>query len=157
MHFDNRFLVFSVAGEQYAIALKGLKEIMPQQEITRVPFTPDDLMGVLNLRGQVVSVVDLRIRFGLPAGAKSAEMSIMILEHQKDLVGLCVDSVDFVVNLEPEKLEPSPNFSNSSLNRYTRAVARIDRQLIVILSSEKLFSFEESGVTPTEGIPAAVA
>jgi purine-binding chemotaxis protein CheW len=157
MHFDNRFLVFSVAGEQYAVALKALKEILGHQEITRVPFTPDDLLGVLNLRGQVVSVVDLRARFGLPAGVKSTEISIMILEHNKDLLGLWVDSVDFVVNIAPEQLEPPPQFSNDSLNNYAQAVARLERQLIVILSSEKLFSFEESGVSPQQGVPAAMA
>jgi len=157
MHFDNRFLVFSVAGEQYAVALRDLKEILANQELTRVPFTPHDLMGVLNLRGQVVSVLDLHARFGVTAAEKSSETSIIILEHRRDLIGLCVDSVDFVVNLPPEQLEPPPIFSNDILNHFTRAVTRIERQLIVILSSEKLFSFEKSGVTPKEESPVAVA
>ena len=157
MQLNDRFLAFTVAGEQYAVALTNLREVIGESEITGVPFTPHYMRGILNLRGQVISVIDLRSRFGLPRAESPAEMSTLILESNGDLLGVCVDSVDFVVRLQPEQLESPPAFSNNALSKFADAVARVDRQFIVVLGSEKLFSFEESVVTGVGSPSTAVA
>lgn len=157
MQLNNRFLAFTVAGEQYAVALSSLREVVGKSEITGVPFTPNYMRGILNLRGQVISVIDLRSRFGLPAAESRAEMSTLILESNADLLGVCVDSVDFVLHLQPDQLESPPALSNNALSKFADAVARVDRQFIVVLGSEKLFSFEESVVTGVGSPSTAVA
>lgn len=157
MQLNDRFLAFTVAGEQYAVALTSLREVIGKSEITGVPFTPNYMRGILNLRGQVISVIDLRSRFGLPPADSTAEMSTLILESNGDLLGVCVDSVDFVLHLQPDQLESPPALSNTALSKFADAVARIDRQFIVVLGSEKLFSFEESVVTGVGSPSTAVA
>ena len=157
MQLNDRFLAFTVAGEQYAVALTSLREVIGKPEITGVPFTPNYMRGILNLRGQVISVIDLRSRFGLPPADSAAEMSTLILESNGDLLGVCVDSVDFVLHLQPDQLESPPALSNNALSKFADAVARIDRQFIVVLGSEKLFSFEESVVTGVGSPSTAVA
>ncbi|NBO39128.1 purine-binding chemotaxis protein CheW [bacterium] len=157
MQLNDRFLAFTVDQEQYAVALVNVREVIGESDITPVPFTPHFMRGILNLRGQVISVIDLRARFGLHPADSSAEMSTLILEVNGSLLGMVVDSVDFVLRMQADQLEAPPAYEATPLSRFVDAVARTDRQLIVILSSEKLFSFEESFVTGARSPSAVVA
>lgn len=139
----DKYISFTLAGERYALAFACVREILPAGESTPVPMAPDDVLGVINLRNTVVSIVDLRTRFALPNSSTGSESSILILENNGALLGIAVDTVDAAVSISSEQLSPPPEHSSGRMMRYAEWVARNDRQLIVILSSEKLFSFED--------------
>lgn len=157
VQLDDRYLAFTVSGEQYAVALVHVREVIAETEVIPVPFTPDYMTGIINLRGQVISVADLRKRLELKSSETGNEASILILENKGAFLGLMVDSVDFVVRLTAEQLAPPPDYGKEHMMKFVEAVARTERQFIVILSSEKLFSFEEIHVPEAGSSSTAVA
>jgi purine-binding chemotaxis protein CheW len=140
---NDRYISFTLAGERYALAFASVREILPAGEATPVPLAPDDVLGVINLRNNVVSIVDLRIRFAMPSPSTSHESPVLILENHGALLGIAVDTVDAALTISSEQLSPPPEHSSAKMMRFADWVARLDRQLVVILSSEKLFSFED--------------
>ncbi|MEY4064245.1 MAG: positive regulator of CheA protein [Pseudomonadota bacterium] len=147
MTIENRFLMFTVAKERYAIALSAFREVVVEADITPVPFAPDSILGIMSVRGQMISVFDLRTRLGLQRTEKPVETSLLILESRGERLAMSVDSVENVFEVPLEQLTAPPAFRTSHLNFFAEAVTQSDRQFIVILNSEKLFSFEESFVT----------
>jgi purine-binding chemotaxis protein CheW len=153
----DRYMTFSVSGGQFAIPLSKVQEVIPDTEVTPVPMAPDYLRGIINLRGRIVSVVALNLRFGLPPPSGSGDASILIIENKGSLLGLQTDSIDNVIQLASDQISPPPSYSTAPYNKYVEAVAQTDRHLIVILNSEKLFSFDESATGLPAAAPTAVA
>lgn len=154
---SEKYISFTLADERYALAFACVREILPAGESTPVPLAPDDVLGVINLRNNIVSVIDLRKRFALPSSPTGGESSVLILENNGALLGIAVDNVDAALSVTSEQLSPPPEHSTGKMMRYAEWVARHDRQLIVILSSEKLFSFEDKKAAAAKRSSAAAA
>ena len=109
-----QFLSFVLAGEEYAVDILRVKEIIEYNSLTRVPGMPVTVRGVINLRGRVVPVVDLALRFGLPESVITARSSIVMVElagvDGDIVIGIITDSVSEVLDLDPEQIQPTPSF-----------------------------------------------
>jgi chemotaxis signal transduction protein len=113
-----KYLGFLLAGTEYGLDVRTVREIVGMQDITAVPRAPATLKGVINLRGQVIPVIELRARFGLPVTSHGPETCIVVIEHHGELVGLLVDRVAEVVNIAEENISPPPHFSSESAEAF---------------------------------------
>ncbi len=108
-----QYLTFKLAQEVFAVDVEKVREILELTTITKVPKTPEYMRGVINLRGSVVPVMDLRLKFGMPASERTVDTCIVVVEvlHENDVmvIGALADSVQEVFELEPEQIEPPPN------------------------------------------------
>lgn len=157
MEQSKSYLTFRIAGEQYAVTLNSLREIIGGIDVVPVPYAPSAVTGVVNFRGHIVSIVDLCKRFGLSPETHQEEGSTLVLQHGEQLIGLQVDQVEAVVQIEDGQLEPPRRFSQHALLNLTESVARMERQFLVILSTEKIFSFEERSEAVGERFSPSVA
>lgn len=137
-----RFLIFSLHNEQYAVPLLKVKEVIALTETTPVPYSPSHFKGIMNLRGQVISVIDLRTKLKMPKGEASPETAIIILDLSSLSLGIIVDSVESVLALNKDEVQPPPDVGTSDA-RYITGVARKDKKLILLLDIEKTLSVED--------------
>lgn len=132
------FVVFSIGREKYAADIAHIREILKPQEITEIPFTPDFLSGVINLRGKIVPVTDLRVRFGIAAAGAPAAERILVAQHGGGSIGLIVDSVDSVRPIPKRIVQPAPPIISGPIDSdYTAGIAALDIGVVVILDLEK--------------------
>jgi|SRR5690349_14214064 purine-binding chemotaxis protein CheW len=144
MHRDFHIVGFQVGRETYGVAITSLHEIVRVPEITAVPDAPDYMEGVINLRGKIVSVLDLRKRFGEPKKPLNRRNRILVVEHRGRLSGLIVDSASEVIKIPEADVEPSPTaLQEGGLNCVT-GLGKYKGRLIVLLDMAKLL---ESGGT----------
>ncbi|MGA8438904.1 MAG: chemotaxis protein CheW [Candidatus Sulfotelmatobacter sp.] len=131
---------FQIGRETYGVPITSLHEIVRVPEITAVPDAPDYLEGVINLRGKIVSVMDLRKRFGIKQAALKKGNRILVVEHSGRLAGLIVDSASEVVKIPSEDVEPPPAaFQEGGLNCVT-GLGKVRGRLIVLLDMNKLLA-----------------
>jgi purine-binding chemotaxis protein CheW len=140
---DLRYLVFSLGKEQYAIPLLQVKEVIARTDTTPMPYTPSYFKGIMNLRGQVISVIDLRQKFNLAAKENSRQTAFVILDLSPLSLGVVVDSVDTVVALAKADISPTPDVESSAKSDFIDGVARKDKKLILLLNIEKSLSVED--------------
>ncbi len=132
---------FQVGRETYGVTITSLQEIVRVPEITAVPDAPDYMEGVINLRGKIVSVIDLRKRFGDKAITSSRRNRILVIEHQGRLCGLIVDSASEVLKIPASDVEPSAEVFHEGLNSVT-GLAKHQGRLIVLLDMDKLLELK---------------
>jgi purine-binding chemotaxis protein CheW len=162
-----QYLTFLVAGEEYAIGILHVKEIIEYEAPTRVPAMPRAIRGVINLRGAVVPVVDLAVKFGIGESAVNRRSCIVIVEAQLDgekaVVGVMADSVNQVIDLRAEDLEPPPTFGTKVKVDYLQGMAKIEKRFALILDTDRVLSSDEllaaAQALPdaSQGAPAAPA
>lgn len=144
---DTQYLTFSLRGEEYALGILKVREILEYDVVTRVPKTPAWVHGAINLRGRVVPVVDLAVRFGLPPEPVSPRTCIVILdvdlEGEPAVMGILADSVSQVLDLNPEDIKPAPSFGTKARVEELIGVASIGNKLALILDTERALSFGE--------------
>lgn len=142
---DRRYIAFSLGSEQYAIPLLQAKEFIGVCEPTPVPQTPDYFRGIINLRGQIISVIDLRAKLRLPKADqnKMSESSIIILDLGELFLGMVVDSIDSVLALTNAELGPPPTMEQTGQENYIVGVARKDNRLTLILDIEALLNVQD--------------
>ena len=138
-----QWVTFRLAGENYGIAVMQVQEVLRVSEITPVPGAPPYILGIINLRGNVVTVLDTRCRFGLPAKDVDDASRIIIIESNEQVVGLLVDSVAEVVYLRASEIESSPNVGNEDSARYIQGVHSQDGNLLILVDVNKLLTEEE--------------
>ena len=138
-----QWVTFRLAEESYGIAVMQVQEVLRVTEITPVPGAPDYVLGIINLRGNVVTVLDTRKRFGLPANEMDDASRIIIIESGEQVVGLLVDSVAEVVYLRAAEIESSPNVGNEESSRYIQGVANRDDDLLIVVDLNKLLTGQE--------------
>lgn len=153
----SQYLSFLLDKEIYAMDINNVREVLDITQVTRVPRMPDFMRGVINLRGGVVPVVDLRLKFGLPETDIDMDTCIIIIEIFLDgdetMLGLMVDSVQEVMSLEPDQIEPPPKIGTRLKTEFIRGMGKKDNDFIIILESRKVFSAEELAVVQgTEGL-----
>ncbi len=141
-------LTLQVAGEQYAIPLLAVREIIQYESATRVPHTPPWIHGVINLRGLVVAVVDLAVKFGLPPTAPARETCIVMVDVTRDgapvVLGLLADAVHQVIDLSPGDIQPPPEFGTPVRIEFLRGVGVVDKALVLLLEIGRLLLPEEA-------------
>jgi len=145
-----QYLTFALADETYGIEVEKIREILEMQPITSVPRTAEYLLGVMNVRGRVVPVVDLRLKFGLEKIASTVHTAIMVLEvedsGEKSQIGLLVDSVDQVYTLNDEDVEAAPTVGTSVNTRLLKGMGKFQDQFILLLDTDVIFTRENWGV-----------
>ena len=138
-----QWVTFRLADETYGINVMQVQEVLRVTEIAPVPGAPDYVLGIINLRGNVVTVLDTRKRFNLPATEEDDSTRIVIIESGQNVVGIQVDSVAEVVELRRSEVEISPNGGNDESAKYIEGVASNDDQLLILIDINKLLSAEE--------------
>ncbi len=138
-----QWVTFRLADENYGIAVMQVQEVLRVTEITPVPGAPDYVLGIINLRGNVVTVLDTRKRFGLPGHEMDDASRIIIIESGEQVVGLLVDSVAEVVYLRAAEIESSPNVGNEESSRYIQGVHSQEGQLLILVDVNKLLTEDE--------------
>jgi purine-binding chemotaxis protein CheW len=155
-----QYLGFYIAGEEYAIGILRVREILEYDTLTRVPTTPPSIRGVINLRGSVVPVVDLAVKFGLPESVVSKRTCIVVVEVDLDgeraVMGLLADAVSQVIDLPASDVEPPPPFGTRVRVDCLIGMGRAGRKFVLLLDIDKLLSLDELEVTrPVPGTSAA--
>lgn len=144
-----KYLTFQLGNEEFAIQVLRVREIMGVQEITAVPHTPQYVKGVINLRGKVIPVVDLRLKFGLPEMEYSQRTCIIVVqihsEVQKLLIGVIVDAVSEVLTLQAGEIENTPDFGNGVATPYLLGMAKIKGKVKILLDIDIVLSAQDVG------------
>jgi len=142
-----QYLTFKLEDEVFALDITKVREVLDFTSITKVPKTPEFMRGVINLRGSVVPVVDLRLKFGMSKTEKTVNTCIIITEVTVDgettILGALADSVQEVMDLEPDHIEPAPKIGTRLNTEFIRGMGKRDSAFIIILDIDKVFSIEE--------------
>jgi len=138
-----QWVTFKLDGEKYGIRVMQVQEVLRVSEIAPVPGAPGYVMGIINLRGNVVTVINTRSRFGLPDTQNDDSTRIVILESDNNVVGIMVDSVAEVVDLKNGQIETSPNVGNDESSKYIEGVATQDGELLILIDINKLLTEDE--------------
>ena len=138
-----QWVTFRLAGETYGINVMQVQEVLRYSEIAPVPGAPPYVLGIINLRGNVVTVIDTRHRFGLPAGEVNDNTRIVIIEADKHVVGILVDSVAEVVYLRQSEIETAPNVGNDDSAKFIQGVCHKNNELLILIELDKLLTDEE--------------
>ena len=146
----SQYLTFKLDNEIYAMDITTVREVLDIIQITKVPRMPDFMCGVINLRGGVVPVVDLRLKFGLEDATALEDTCIVIIEvvldGEQTILGILVDSVQEVISLEPEQIDPAPRIGTRLKTEFIRGMGKKDTEFIIILETTKVFSAEELAI-----------
>jgi purine-binding chemotaxis protein CheW len=158
----NQYLTFKLDGEVFALGIDKVREVLDYTSVTKVPQTPDFMRGVINLRGSVVPVVDMRLKFGMAKTEKTVNTCIIIveinLEGETTVLGALADSVQEVLDMEPHQIEPAPRIGTKLNTEFIRGMGKRDEQFIIILDIDKVFtSAELAGVQTSEAPIADIA
>ena len=144
---SGKYLVFELNGEECCIQVLKVREIMGVQDITAVPQTPNYVRGVINLRGKVIPVVDLRLKFGIPEAEYTQRTCIIVVQVQKEsakmLMGIVVDSVVEVLNIMAADIEDTPNFGQGVSTPYLLGMAKIKGRVKLLLDIDDVLTNQE--------------
>lgn len=149
---EGKYLTFALAGEEYGIGILKVKEIIGVMAITTVPRTPDYVKGVINLRGKVIPIADLRLKFGMESLAYTDRTCIIVVEiiagQRTILMGIVVDSVSEVLNIKGSDIEETPGFGNRLDTDFILGMAKIGGAVKILLDIDRIFRPEELNGMP---------
>lgn len=144
---EGKYLTFSLAKEEYGIGILQVKEIIGMMPITSVPRTPDFVKGVINLRGKVIPVIDLRLRFAISETEYTERTCIIVVEittsYGEMVIGIVVDSVSEVLNIKEESIEDAPSFGTSLDSEYILGMAKLESGVKILLDIDKVLTSDE--------------
>ncbi len=142
-----QYLTFKLGNEIFATDVAQVREVLDLTTITSIPRTPDFMAGVINLRGSVVPVVDLRLCFEMSKTESTRNTCIVVvevlLEGESTVIGALADSVEEVIDLEPEQIQPAPRIGTQIRTEFIKGMGKRDAQFIMILDIDRVFSAEE--------------
>ncbi len=145
-----KYFTFKLGNEEYGVEILKVREIIGLMSVTEVPKTPEHVRGVINLRGKIIPVLDIRIKFGLSTAADTDETCIIVIdaEHQGNLIqiGTIVDSVCEVLDIAEDDIELAPSFGGSLECRFIRGIAKMDDTVKILLEIEDVLTSEDLGV-----------
>ena len=148
---QRQYLTFFLADEQYAVGVLSVKEIIEYGIVTKVPTTPPYIRGVINLRGSVVPVVDLAVKFGLPSVAVGRRTCIIIMETtlagERVVMGVVADAVSQVIQFSPQDIEPAPAFGTNVRLEYLEGMAKLGTKFVLILNMDHVFAADDPVVS----------
>ncbi len=150
-----QYLTFTLDSEVFAVNISKVREVLDFTAITKVPGTPEFMRGVINLRGSVVPIVDLKIKFGMSKTEKTVHTSIVIMDATLDsettILGALVDSVQEVIDMGPGQIEPAPRIGTRLKTEFIKGMGKRDGQFIIILDIDKVFSSDELALAQASG------
>jgi len=142
-----QYLTFKLAEEIFAFDVAKVREILELTSITKVPQTPDFMRGVINLRGSVVPVIDLRLNFGMQCTEQTVNTCIIVVEVNLNgevlVLGVLADSVQEVVEMEPDHIEPPPQLGTKLNTEFIKGMGKVEKTFVMILDIDKVFSSDE--------------
>jgi len=155
----NQYLTFKLQDEIFALDISTVREVLDFTTITKVPKTPDFMRGVINLRGSVVPVIDLRLKFGMTVTEKTVNTCVIIVEVKVDgekvILGVLADSVQEVMDLENDKIEPAPRIGTHLKTDFIKGMGKHYDQFLMLLDIDKVFSSNEiAELQITDGVTA---
>ena len=154
-----QYMTFQLGDELFAIAVGQVREVLEVGRITRVPTAPDYMRGVVNVRGKAIPVVDLRLRFGLPAVEDTLNSRIVVMELMLDgevtVIGGVADSVHEVIELEPGQIEPAPRIAMRWRSEFIRGMGRRGGDFLIILDIDSVFSSHDLALVEGAAQPTA--
>jgi purine-binding chemotaxis protein CheW len=147
MEITNQYLTFIVGKEIFALDISSVREVLEITAVTRVPRTPAHMRGVINLRGNAVPVVDMRLKLGMKRADDTVDTCIIIVEiedgGETSVMGAVVDAVREVFEIQPDKIEDAPRMGAAVNSDYIRGMGRQDGSFIILLDIARVFSAEE--------------
>lgn len=145
-----QYLTFKLDDEVFALDITQVREVLDFTTVTKVPRTPDFMSGVINLRGSVVPVVDMRLKFDMTRTEKTVNTCIIIVEinidGEKVILGALADSVQEVIELEPGQIEPPPRIGTRLNTEFIKGMGKRDEQFLIILDIDRVFSSDELAI-----------
>lgn len=142
-----QYLTFKLEEETYALDISRVQSVLDYEKLTRVPKTPDFMRGVINLRGSVVPIVDLKLKFGMAVTEKTIDSCIIISEVEVDnestVLGVLADSVQEVIDMESDQIEPAPRIGTKINTEFIKGMGNRDDEFVILLDIDKVFSLEE--------------
>jgi purine-binding chemotaxis protein CheW len=145
---EEQLVVFELAGESYGVEISRVQEIDRMQAITVVPQAPPFVEGVINLRGRITPVVDLRTRFGLPKAEPTPLTRIVVVKAGEEWVGLVVDAVSEVLRIPVDAIEPPSAMVTTAESTYLRGIAKLESRLIILLDLDRVLDKEFQAAAP---------
>jgi len=150
-----QYLSFKLDDEEFALDISRVREVLDFIRITKVPQTPDFMKGVINLRGSVVPVVDLNMKFGIKNTEKTVNTRIIIgeisIDGESTILGALADSVHEVMELEPDKIEPAPKIGTKLNTEFLKGMGKREEEFVMILDIDKVFSTDELDIFSQAG------
>lgn len=140
-----KFLTFFLANEVYGIEIRFVTEIVGLQAITEVPELPSYIRGIINLRGKIIPVMDVRARFGKELREYDERTCVIVIEVQEIAIGLIVDSVAEVMDISEENIVPPPQVSKGYHHKYIKGIGKVGNEVKLLLDCDRLLNDEEVG------------
>jgi purine-binding chemotaxis protein CheW len=145
-HMANEFLTFRLGGEEYGIEILKVQEIRGYDSITQIANAPDFIKGVVNLRGIIVPIIDMRIKFRLGNADYDQFTVVIILNVAGRVMGIVVDGVSDVISLEAEQMRPTPGFGSVIDTEYFMGLGTVDERMLILIDIEKLMASSDMGL-----------
>jgi purine-binding chemotaxis protein CheW len=139
----NQLISFEVGQEEYGLEILRVKEVIRLREITRLPRAPSFVKGIINLRGDVIPIIDLRDRFGLQPQEHTAMTRVIVVDVDSRLVGMVVDAASQVVRIPADQIQPPPPIVGGLSAEYIKGVGKLDSRLIILLNIDRILSHQE--------------
>ena len=152
---ERQLVVFDLSTESYGVDIGAVREIIRLQEITKVPRTPEFVEGVINLRGGVIPVIDLRKRFELPVADETSDNRIVVVDIGGQNIGVVVDAVTEVLRVSADSIEPPSSVITTSESEYLLGIAKLDDRLIILLDLNQVLSEADQETLEEVGLVAA--
>ncbi len=143
---QRQIVSFRLAKEEYGVDIMRVQEIILMGKVTRMPEVPDFIRGLINLRGHVIPIVDLRMRFGLQAGANSEETRIVVVNVGNRTIGIVVDAVNEVLRIQADQIEPPPSSIGGIDQEYIRGLVKLESKLLILLDIENILNQDEQKI-----------
>ncbi|MEO5332111.1 MAG: chemotaxis protein CheW [Magnetococcus sp. YQC-5] len=154
-----QFLTFHLDKEVFAIDISKIKEVLEFTSLTKIPRTPDFMCGVINLRGSVVPVVDLRLKFGMVKSERTVNTCIIIIDVMQEdgvtVIGAMADSVKEVLELDPNQIEPPPKIGTGLRTDFIRGMGKQQDHFVILLDTDRIFSTTELNLLQDAGVRSA--
>lgn len=141
-----KYLVFRLANEEYGIDILKVQEIRSCERVTRIPNVPEFITGVTNLRGVIVPIIDLRVRFDIALDEENSAAVVIVLNLKDRVLGIMVDGVADVLSLNDSQIKATPDVSSVMASNYLEGIGVMDKRMVILVNIEKLLSREEMQV-----------
>jgi purine-binding chemotaxis protein CheW len=139
----NQLISFIVGDEEYGLDILRVKEVIRIREITRLPKAPSFVKGIINLRGDVIPIIDLRDKFGLEVQEYTTTTRVIVVDVEAKLVGMVVDAASQVVRIPADQIDPPPPIAGGLSTEYIRGVGKLDDRLVILLNIDRILTQEE--------------
>jgi len=148
-----KYLTFNLALEVYGVEVLHVREIVGINAITAVPHTPRFIKGVMNLRGNIVPIIDLRVKFALPESRYDTQTVVIVLNVANRTVGVVVDGVSDVIAVPASEIKPPPELSGALDTRYLQGLATVGGQMLIIIDIERLMTSRDMAIVDEAAAP----